>query len=174
MIRFKAAPFVSRPLDSRQFAAAAVLAVAFAAAFCGTLHAQSPKTITILMLDGKTGKPLVPDNYMVRLDHLNALHNEALKVNDDGSGKVTVPDSASFLSVQGTYHGSIEIYVNCDAGMEKDTSTVHWYSIADIMNAGIVTPNECYKGKYANSTITAKPGEFVFFVRETNWRESPK
>jgi hypothetical protein len=174
MIRLKAAPSVSRPLVPLPTAAAVVLAIAFAAALSGTLLAQSPKTITILMLDGKTGKPLVPDNYMVRIDHLNQLHNEALKVNDDGSGKVTVPDSASFLAVQGTYHGSIEIYVNCDAGMEKDTSALHWYSIADILNAGVVTPNECYKGKYANSAITAKPGEFVFFVRETNWRESSK
>lgn len=174
MLQVKAAPFVSRPLISRQFAAALLLVLAFAATLCGTLRAQSPKTITILMLDGKTGKPLVPDNYMIRIDHRNALHNEALEVSDDGSGKVTVPESASFLSVQGTYHGSIEIYVNCDAGMEKDTSAVHWYPIADIMSAGVVTPNECYKGKYANPAITAKPGQFVFFVRETNWRESSK
>lgn len=171
MVQLKAAPIMPRP---RHFTAAALLVLAVVAGLCGTLRAQSPKSITIIMLDGKTGKPLVPDNYMIRLDHLNSLHNEALQVNDDGSGKVSVPERASFLSVQGTYHGSIEIYVNCDAGMEKDTSTLHWYQIADIMHSGVVAPNECYKGKYSNPEMAAKPGEFIFFVRETNWRESSK
>lgn len=161
----------SSRLDYR-FAVLALLVSFVAAPFCTTLRAQSPRTITILMLDGKTGKPVIPDNYMIRLDHLNALHNQSLRVNDDGSGALNVPGSASFLSVQGTYRGSMEIYVNCDAGMEKDTSTLHWYPIADIMSAGVVAPNECYKGKYANPSITAKPGQFVFFVREANWREA--
>ena len=120
------------------------------------------------MLDGKTGKPLVPDNYIVRLDHLNAMHNEALQINDDGSGKVTVPASASFLSVQGTYHGSMEIYVNCDAGMEKDTSTLHWYPIADILNSGVAMPNECYKGKYARRNARHRQARTVHLLRARN------
>lgn len=133
---------------------------------------QSPKTITIVMLDGKTGKPLVPNNYVVRLDHLDAIHNEALQINDDGAGKVTVPSGTSFLSVQGTYHDSIEIYINCDAGLEKNTSTLHWYSVADITNSGVVAPDECYKGKYTDDFgITPKPGQFIFFVREISWRD---
>jgi DNA/RNA endonuclease YhcR with UshA esterase domain len=131
----------------------------------------APKTITITMLDGKTGKPLIPDNYIVRFNHLNAMHGESLKMNDDGTGTVTVPDNATFISVQGTYLGSMEIYVNCDAGMEKNTSTLHWYSIAEIESTGVTAANECYKGKYANTAISAKPGEFTFFVREANWRE---
>ena len=124
------------------------------------------------MLDGKTGRPVVPDNYIVRLNHLNAIHNEALHIDDDGSGKVTVPADASFLAVQGTYHNSLDIYINCDAGMEKNTSTLHWYSIADILNSGVIAPNECYKGKYTNNpAVTAKPGEFIFYVREITWRD---
>lgn len=138
----------------------------------GAPQKQSAKTITILMLDGKTGKPVIPNNYMVRVDHLDALQNEALKINDDGSGKVTVPAGATFLSVQGTYHQSLDIYINCDAGLEKNTSTLHWYSIADIMNSGVAAPDECYKGKYTdNFGITPKPGEFIFFVREISWRD---
>lgn len=134
---------------------------------------QSPKTITILMLDGKTGKPVVPNNLLVRLDHLDTIHNEALQLNSDGSGKVIVPASASFFSVQGTYHNSLEIYINCDAGREKDTTTLHWYSVADIVNSGVITPDECYKGKYTDDFgITPKPGEFIFFVREIGWLDT--
>ncbi|HEV2487430.1 MAG TPA: hypothetical protein VGT08_18035 [Terracidiphilus sp.] len=169
MIRAKASPIVTCPSMIRAF-----LALTIAAALCGSLHAQTGQTISILMLDGKTGKPIVPDNYIVRFDHLNAIHNEALQLNDDGSGKVAIPANASFFSVQGTYHNSLDIYINCDAGMEKDTSTLHWYPISVILSSGVAGPNECYKSKYAEATrVTAKPGEFIFFVRETSWRESP-
>ena len=88
---------------------------------------------------------------------------------DDGTGQVTVPAGATFLSVQGTYDRSMDIYINCDAGMEKDTRTLHWYSISDILNSGVTAPNECYKGKYEDSArAAAKPGEFIFYVRKTN------
>ncbi len=125
------------------------------------------------MLDGKTGKPIVPSNFIVRLDHLNAVHNEMLKLGDDGIGTITVPPGASFLSIQGTYNGSTDIYINCDAGMEKDTHALHWYAVPEILSTGVVAPNECYKGKYAEATHTdPKPGQFVLFVRANNWREA--
>ena len=124
------------------------------------------------MLDGKTGKPIIPSNFIVRIDHLDATHNEWLKLNDDGTGQVTFPSGASCLSIQGTYNSSMEVYINCDAGMEKDTSTLHWYSVLDILNTGVAMPNECYKGKYAEAThVTPKPGEFILFVRKNNWHE---
>ena len=78
------------------------------------------KTITILIYDGKTGRPLIPDNYVIRIDHLDATHNEWLTLKDDGTGVVNVPASATFLGVQATYHKSTDLYINCDAGMEKD------------------------------------------------------
>ena len=168
MIRPKASPIVIRPTMIRAF-----LAIALAAGLLGLLHAQSGQTISILMLDGKTGKPLVPNNYIVRFNHLDAFHNEALQLNDDGLGKVVVPANATVISVQGTFHNSLDIYINCDAGMEKNTSTLHWYPISEILNSGVAAANGCFKGKYAEAThVTAKPGEFIFFVRETNWRES--
>ena len=140
------------PSATRSFAARFFLALVLAAALAGPLHAQTAPTITIIMLDGKTGRPIVPSNFIVRIDHLNATHNEWLKLNDDGTGQVTFPSGASWLSIQGTYESSMDIYINCDAGMEKDTSTLHWYSVLDILNTGVAMPNECYKGKYAEAT----------------------
>ena len=164
-----------RPKASlRPFAAIAFTALALAAALCGLLPAQTGATITVLMLDGKTGKPIIPSNFLVRVNHLDAIHNEWLKIADDGMGLVKVPAGASFLAVQGTYHGSMYIYINCDAGMEKDTRTLHWYSVPDILNSGVNAPNECYKGKYAEAThLDVKPGVFVFYVREADWRDGP-
>jgi hypothetical protein len=169
MIRPGVCPPATRLLVLRAF-----LALGLAAALLGHLHAQAGKTITILMLDGKTGKPIVPSNYVVRVDHLDQIHNEWLKLNDDGTGMVTVPAAATFLSVEGTYHHSMDIYIDCDAGMEKDIHTQHWYSISEIMESGVSAPNECYKGKYTDSTrVPLKPGQFVFYVRETSWHEVP-
>lgn len=147
------------------------------AAFCIHVLAQqvqpSQRVITIIMADGKTGKTITPDNFVIRFNHLNAVRNETLTLNDDGSGKVKLPANATFISVQGTYHNSIDLYVNCDAGMEKDTSTIHWYSVADILSTGLAAPNECYKGKYSKSAaIPAVPGEFIFYVREIGWLDN--
>ncbi len=169
MLRPKAFLFALRPCATGTF-----LVITLAATFCSSLRAQTAPTVTILMLDGKTGRPIVPSNFIIRVDHLNAVHNEWLKLNDDGTGEVTFPSGASFLSVQGTYNSSMEIYVNCDSSMEKDTSTLHWYSVLDILNSGVAMPNECYKGKYAEAThVTPKPGQFIFFVRKNNWHETP-
>jgi hypothetical protein len=147
--------------------------VAFAA-FSLSINAQQAKPaepiITIIMANGKTGKTIIPDNFVIRFNHLNAIRNETLLLNDDGSGTVKVPAGATFIAVQGSYHNSVDLYMNCDAGMEKDTSTIHWYSIADIISTGIAAPNECYKGKYAKTAaIPVLPGEFIFYVREIGW-----
>jgi hypothetical protein len=169
MIQTKAGSFVTRTLVTRPFAILAVLAFTLAAAICPRLPAQTGKTISILMLDAKTGKPVIPSNYMVRIDHHDAIRNDRLELNDDGSGQVTVPAGASFFSVQGTYDQSTYIYINCDAGKEKNTRALHWYSITDIMKSGVIAPNECYKGKYEQIVrVNPKPGQFVFFVRQAN------
>ena len=169
MLRPKAFLFAPRPFVTRTF-----LALPLAAAFCFLLHAQTASTITILMLDGKTGKPIVPSNFIVRFDHRNEVHNDSVAVDDEGVARVLVPAGTKYLSVQGTYNSSMEIYVNCDAAMEKDISTIHWYSVPDILASGVAMPNECYKGKYAEATrMIPKPGMFVFFVRKNNWHEMP-
>ena len=180
MVRLKAA---ARTFGFRYSAAG--LAASVLAAACIAVCAQQPerklvqptqpasqKVITIIMADGKSGKTITPNNFVIRFNHLNAIRNETLTLNDDGTGKLTIPANATHLSVQGTYHNSVDIYVNCDAAMEKDTSTLHWYSIDEIMHTGVSAPNECYKGKYAkNTTIPAVPGEFIFYVREIGWHD---
>jgi hypothetical protein len=176
MVRLKAAIQLRRffGLCSAVASLAAITAFSLSASAQQDKPAAKPaaRIITIVMADGKTGKTLTPDNFVIRFNHLNAIRNETLVLDDDGSGKVKVPANATLISVQGTYHNSIDLYVNCDAGMEKDTSTLHWYSIADIVSTGVAAPNECYKGKYAKSAaIPPVPGEFIFYVREIGWHD---
>ncbi|MGD0910275.1 MAG: hypothetical protein ABR928_00175 [Terracidiphilus sp.] len=134
--------------------------------------AQTGPTVTIRILDGKTGEPIRPANLIVRVDHREEPFNEGLKMNGDDPTTATLPPNATLLSIQGTYNASMDIYVNCDADAGKDKTILKWYSIADILKSGMVTPNLCYKGKFQNAfKIVAKPGEFVFFVRASGWQD---
>lgn len=142
---------------------------AWVTALCLPLHAQTGKTVSIRLLDGKTGVPITPSNFLVRIDHKNTDHNEWLRMNDDGTAQVALPADALLLSLQATYYASMDIYINCDAAKEKEKDTLHWYAVADILKTGVVAPNGCGKAQ-----ATAKPGEFVFFVRKRGWRDPPE
>jgi hypothetical protein len=60
----------------------------------------------------------------------------------------------------------MDTFINCDTAKESDRERDIWYPISDILKSGIVAPNQCSKTNY-----TAKPGEFVFFVRKRDWRD---
>ncbi len=133
---------------------------------CASLPAQSGNTIHIRLLNGKTGLPVKADNYMVRIDHLETAHNEWVRINDDGSVTVTLPADAKEIAVKATYSLAIDTYINCDAAKESNKERDIWYPISEILAKGLVAPNECSATHY-----TAKPGEFVFFVRKRSWRD---
>jgi hypothetical protein len=145
------------------------------AAVCSSLLAQSEKTITVRMLDGKTGRLVEASGFQVRIDHEQALHANWVVQNEDGTGKLIVPRGASLLSIRGTYDNSMQVYVNCDSATEKTNPVDRWYAISEILNSGVVAPNGCGKpGDAAKLKPVAKPGEFVFLVRRMNsgeqWR----
>jgi hypothetical protein len=123
-------------------------------------------------LDGKTGRLVSPENFMVRIDHQQTIHIDWVKHNEDGTGELKVPDNVSVFSLHATYNNSMDIYVNCDAAKQGDTPGERWYTVADILTAGFVTPNGCAKPKVADKLkVAAKPGELVVFVRRHNWME---
>jgi hypothetical protein len=137
--------------------------LAFAIAVCASLHAQTGKTITVHLRDGRTGMPITPSNFLLRIDHHDEIHNEWVKIADDGTVTVNVPDDAKDISLQATYDQGMDTYINCDIARQSDKERVIWYPIEVIMKSGVVAPNECSKTEYP-----AKPGEFVFFVRKRN------
>jgi hypothetical protein len=152
-------------LSTRALAQLTVVAAVFAA-FSVSLHAQTPTTISIRLLDGKTGLPVKASNFLVSVDHNETPHPEWVKINDDGTVNVTVPADAKLISVKATYNMGMDTFVNCDAAKENDKERNIWYPIAAIVNAGVVAPDEC-----AKTAFTAKPGEFVFFVRKRAWND---
>lgn len=170
-------------LARRSCGIAAVVFFAFFAFQCTRLSAQAAKTITVRMLDSRSGKLISTSDFLVQINHQKEQHANWVTVNEDGTGKLALPPEATEISVHGMYDSSMSIYVNCDSEKGKGIlenqgllqTTVlpdHWYSIADILASGIVADNGCLKKKEADKQkVEAKPGEFVFFVRKRNWRE---
>ena len=151
--------------------------LSFCMAFlCGGMIAQTGKTVTIRVLDGKTGKPLLASGYLVRIDHEQTVHANWVVENEDGSGKLTLPATASLFSIRATYDGSTQTYINCDSSTKSALPVDRWYSISEVLASGIVAPNGCGKSQdAAKIKPVAKPGEFVFLVRrmstQEQWRE---
>jgi hypothetical protein len=140
-------------------------------ALCGPMRAQTEKTITIRMIDSRTGILIASSNYLVRINHQETEHGDWVKKNDDGSGNLVLPAEADVLSIHATYERAMLIYANCDANKdrgssERATAQEHWYPVDKIISSGLVAPNECVGKKVPEKLqVVAKPGEFVFFVR---------
>jgi hypothetical protein len=156
-------------MPGRAIHALMVLAVVAASA---TLCAQTAKTFTVRVVDGKTGTAVIPDNIQVHINYLQATHVEWVKLADDGTAVVTVPSAATTVSVRATYENGMEYYINCDVAHQRDSSRETWYPLADVLAQGLAIPNECAKSKSAGDLkIEAKPGEFILLVRKHNLRD---
>ena len=150
----------------------ALVAVLCAVVVLGSSRARAEKKITIRVLDGRNGDKVSPDNLEVRINRENTLHVEWVKLHDDGTADVTLPDNATAISVRATYENSTEYYVNCDVARQKDTSTQTWFPLDDVMKDGLAMPNECWKSKdVERHKISAQPGEFILFVRKRSIRD---
>jgi hypothetical protein len=146
--------------------------------------AQGPfsgqKTITVRMIDSRTGILIATTYYLVKINHQDTEHGDWIKKNEDGSGTLTLPPDADVLTIHATYDSATNVYVNCDTAKDHGAadhapSPDRWYSVATILASGVVAPNDCVGKKVPEKLqVVAKPGEFVFFVRTLNAREQFK
>ncbi len=153
----------------RQFIRAILLVAILAPA-----SAQTGKTtITLRILDGKTGEKVTPDNIQVRLKNDRKIDTTWVRQGDDGDAEVVIPGGVTSISFRATYDSSMAYYVDCDVARQKDTTSESWYPVADILSGGIKITNDCLKPKEVDklNNVTVKPGEFVLFVRKKNWHE---
>ncbi len=49
----------------------------------------------------KPALPVTPSNFLLRVDHHDTFHNDWVKINDDGTVTVTVPDDAKRFGLSG-------------------------------------------------------------------------
>jgi hypothetical protein len=135
---------------------------------CTIAQAGAPatRTITVRVLDGKTGTPVSPSNLLVRIDKQKRIHSDWVRQNDDATGFVKLPETAKLVSVEAAYDESMEIYVNCDTAPEAYPGERRWYLVQAILRAGMVVPDGCAKKKHPVIESRAKPGELIFYVRK--------
>ena len=151
----------------RSFICSILLVAASASAL-----AQTDKTISLRILDGRTGDKITPDNIKVRFKNQGKIETSWVKQDDEGNAEVKIPSGATSISLRATYDDSMAYYVNCDVAKQKDTTGESWYPIGDILSAGLKIPNDCVKPKDADKVnVDVKPGEFVLFVRKKKWTE---
>jgi len=143
-----------------------IIGAAFIAALSVSLAAQTTNTISVRLLDGKTGLPVKAANFLVLVDHHETDHPDWVTISDDGTVLITVPADAKVISLKATYGIGMDTFVNCDAAKESDKERNIWYSIATILSTGIVAPDECALTKFKPS-----PGVFTFFVRKRSWHD---
>ena len=139
---------------------------------CQNLFAQADRTITVRMMDSKTGQPITTSEIEVRIrvpatsSQANGVPPVYVRPNKNGVGSATSPTNASDIRVYASYGAANWGFVNCDSVQDRGSSKEHWYSISEILTTGIAAPNFCDKRK-----ITVNPGEFVFFVRPMTFWE---
>jgi hypothetical protein len=142
-------------------------------ALCTVSRAQTSRSITIQMLDSKTGQPIVTSEFQAWTGessitaHTGGISPRYVKPGSDGFGELMLPLGPSVITIHAQYGKAGWGYVNCDRLKDRGPFREHWYSISEIMSSGIAAPNYCSKRQAA-----AKPGQFIFFVREmTSWEK---
>ena len=134
--------------------------------------AQTRNVIHVRVFNGKTGELVKPSILMVRINHLGANHSDWIRKNYNGSVDVSLPWNASDVAIQATYDASTEVFINCDAAKQHNTSNLHWYKVKEIVKTGLIMQNDCKRSRHAEMPkLDKKSGEFVLFVRKRNWHE---
>jgi len=139
------------------------------------LHSQSEKTITIRVMDSKTGLPVTKDDlhfylWAVKEDPgaFSYSPDTVLSGNQTGTGTggVAIPDGLNYIRTWVSFGPTSWGLVSCDIPKGKPHA-IPIYSVSKILNSGVVAPNLC-----SRKTATAKPGEFVLFVRQMTFWEA--
>jgi hypothetical protein len=140
---------------------------------CQTVSGQAARTITVRILDGKTGQRITPTGFLIRVDHQSSAHNDWVRQNEDGTAQLTLPPDVSLLLIRATYDSSTEIYLNCDAVKRYQTANPRWYPVSEIAAKGLVAQNGCIDQTHEDKLkTTANPGEFVLYVRKDWLKEA--
>ena len=63
--------------------------------------ALAAKIITLRMLDSRTGMPITPTNFLVRVNHEETAHSNWVTISADGTAKIKVSPKVSEFYVRG-------------------------------------------------------------------------
>jgi hypothetical protein len=121
------------------------------------------QTITIRLLDGKTGRPLSDRNVTLEWSpSYNPWEGSVVHLGKDGIGTVRIPtDSESFIMRGGPKTGKEPYripFINCNA------STSQMIQVSEVLKRGYVPGSTCSK-----KTAVPRPEEIVFWAMPKPW-----
>jgi hypothetical protein len=116
------------------------------------------QTIRILLVDGKTAKP-IPGLYLTLFGgaHRLLIHRDAEGFTSDVVGAEVL----QIGSIAHTATGNSE-YTVC----QDDKDYMFMPRVDSILNTGVMSKNVC-----SQKILAPKPGELIIFIRPLNWRE---
>lgn len=149
--------------------------LAFLMAFsANSLRPQPATTITIRVMDSKTGLPVKQGDLHFTL-WATKEYPETISYSPDrmlwgvqtgvGLGEVTIPGGLNYIRAWVSFGSTNWGMVSCDV-TKGNPHPMPIYSVAQILETGILAPNLC-----SQRTTSAKPGEFVLFVRKMTFWE---
>ena len=145
-------------LRTRSIAAALLLPIALIAIGSWTKY-LSAQTITIHLLNAKTGKPI--DHKLVTLDWGDSGLIYVL-LNEQGTGTVQIPAGSHEFSFQDVSKKNDDAYgysyFNCN---DPPTTNI---LVSQVLEKGFVAQNSC-----GHRTTVAHPGEAVFWISPKPW-----
>lgn len=121
------------------------------------------KTVTIRMLDGRNGKPIMTDEVEVWIDEDQ---RHVLTAHAAPNGIATVEIPAGIPAIYVTAQQDSWFLYRCDADKNRPTP---WYSMEQIMDNGIVAADRC-----SRRTVAAKRGEITVFLRPLTFWDKMK
>jgi hypothetical protein len=127
------------------------------------------QTITVRLLNGKTGKPMADKNVRFLWDDRFPTSVDVVHIGKDGTAYVTVPKGAKTFSLEegpkaGKEAGRIA-YADCTVGgAQAAENPASPTSIAKVLGTGVVLPNICSK-----RIVPPEPGVIVFWGLPRPW-----
>ncbi len=120
------------------------------------------QTITIRLLNGKTGQPMSNKNVTLEWSPGHFMQDSVVYFGKDGIGKVEVPIGAVFFTMMPGPKVGKEPYRVAFG----DCNLVHWerIQIAEVLKNGYVPRNDCGK-----KSAVPLPGEIVFWALPIPW-----
>jgi len=127
-----------------------------------SLSAQDiPKTLTILLVNGKTGKPMKNERLLAFFG--SSAHD--VRMEKGFLDPHTNADGEATLRLDEPNLAHLQVWADFRTLCQDDPND-RSFSVADIMKNGMQSPNNCGKIVIANS-----PGRLIVYARHSTFRE---
>jgi hypothetical protein len=132
----------------------------FSAPVLSQTPAQTPsQTLTIRMLNGKSGKPL--GNRFIAVEFQNSPQKSMIYINKQGIGDLEIPPGAtafSLIAPAKKLGANQAAYIVCGLFGQ-------FIPVKDVLEHGYVPQNECSSSLH----LTAAPGELLYLITPLPW-----